>query len=203
MAQIHIYTGPMASGKTTKLLEKIHEYSNIYKKPVLLINYRKDDRGISRDTIVSNGVSTHTYGDYSTKVPLGKYVYCVRVNTLSEIEDVILHQYSVIGIDEAQFYPDLELFIRKHHLNSRLRFYISGLTFTAENKPFGQLKNLEDISTTYQKFNSICSQCNPDREVPAGFTSFIGGKDTDVVIGGLDVYEPLCALHYFGIEVKN
>lgn len=199
MAQIHIFTGPMASGKTTKLLEKIHEYSNIYKRPVLLINFRGAERTTSLECY-EKGVSTHVYGDYNIKVPVGKYVNCVKVNNLSEIEDVILYQYSVIGIDEAQFYPDLESFIRRHHLNSRLTFYLSGLTFTAENKPFGQLKNLEDISTTYRKFHSICARCEPELKTPAGQTSFIGGKNTEIVIGGLELYEPLCAKHYFGVE---
>lgn len=195
MAEIHIYSGPMASGKTSKLLKKLHEYSNIYKRSVLLISYTEDYRGIE------SGISTHMYSDYSIKVPLGKYVNHIKVKNLSEIPDVILHQYSIIGIDEAQFYPDLEVFVRRHHLNPNLKFYLAGLKFTAENKPFGQLNNLEDIATTSRKFHSICARCDPSLNVAAGFTSYIGRKDKDILIGGLDIYEPLCTRHYFNVDV--
>lgn len=200
MAEIHSYSGPMASGKSLELLKMIHMYSNVNKEPVLLVNYKGDDRGDHSDGDC-HGATTHAYGDSSMKIPLGKYVVSMRVHNLSEITDDIVNKYSVIGIDEAQFYPDLENFVRKHHRNYRLKFYLAGLKFDSDNEPFGQLDRLEDIATTSQKFHSICSQCNPRDMVPAAFTFFNGSKGKEIVSGGLDIYQPLCARHYFKIDI--
>lgn len=200
MAEIHIYSGPMASGKSSELLKMIHMYSNTTKEEVLLINFKGDDRGGDHDDNHVSGATTHAYGDSSLRIPLGKYVRSIRVNALSEIEDSVVEKYSVIGIDEAQFYPDLEVFIRKHFFNCGLTFYLAGLKFDSDNEPFGQLGKLENIATTSQKFHSICTRCDPKHKVPAGFTFFHGSKGKEIVSGGLDKYQPLCARHYFNIE---
>lgn len=194
MAQVHIFSGPMASSKTFELLKILHAYSNIHKEEVLLVNFKKDTRG----DVSEHGATTHMYGDSSLKIPLGKYVNNIRVDRLSEISDETVNKYSVIGIDEAQFYPDLEEFIRKHFRNYNLKFYLAGLTYDSDNEPFGQLSKLEDIATTSQKFHSICTRCDPKDNVPAAFTYYNGTKGKEIVSGGLELYQPLCGRHYFG-----
>lgn len=197
MASIHIYTGPMGSEKTSNILARIHKYSNITKERVLLINFSEDNRSESRD-----GVSTHVYGDSSEKIPIGKYIDSVKVNILKEITDDIIGRYSVIGIDEAQFYPDLEEYIRYHSHNSNLTLYIAGLCFDSNNEPFGQVRNLLDIATTFEKLTAICSLCEPRMMSQASFTFATGKKpNAEVAIGGLDMYKPLCHRHY--IQMKT
>lgn len=196
MAFIHIYTGPMASGKTSKMLNHLHKYSNVTKDMVLLINYDGDDR-----TDSSDGVSTHMYGDSSAKIPIGKFVNAIRVKYLNSLDEDFISRYSVIGIDESQFYPDLEEFIRKYSQNKGLTFHVSGLCFDSDNKPFGQTMNLLDIATSFEKMTAICSKCDPKTMIPAGFTAADSSKDSVVVIGGLDIYRPLCHHHY--LENKN
>jgi thymidine kinase len=195
MAEIHVYTGPMASGKTSKMLSILHKYSNITKERVLLINFSGDDR--VKDC--SSGISTHMYGDSSSKIPIGKYIDPIRVNNLNDLNDMdILNNYSMIGIDEAQFYPDLNAFIRKH-IRSDIKFHISGLAYDSDNKIFGQISSLLDISTTFEKMTAICSKCSHKSMTLAGFTFSTKEKDSVISIGGMDMYTPLCLKHYLGI----
>ena len=191
MASINIYTGPMASGKTSKMMEKLHKYSNVTKERVLLVNFKGDDR-----TLDSHGISTHFYGDHSIKIPIGKYIDPIRVTCLDELDEDFLIKYNIIGIDESQFYPDLENFIRYYGKNVKFTFYISGLSFDSDNNPFGQTLNLLDIATTFEKMTAICSLCNPRSMKPAAFTYTDKKKNNVIAIGGLDMYKPLCHFHY-------
>lgn len=208
MAQLHVYTGPMASGKTSSLLSAIHKYSNVVKERVLLVNFLGDDRGTSGSTHedsdmrtpngTPNGVSTHQYGDYNLKIPLGIYVDPVRVSSLAELSDELISRYSVIGIDEAHFYPDLKEFIEKNFRKKDLIIYVSGLSYDSSNNKFGEVADLLPLATSFEKMNAICAACKPHAMVPAGFTFCNEAKDSVVKIGGLEMYSPRCAYHYFG-----
>lgn len=199
MASINIYTGPMASGKTSKMIEQLHKYSNVTKEKVLLITFEGDDR-VCSDTNPCDGcyhgVSTHVYGDSSMKIPIGKYIDTMRVNCLEEIGEEYLMKYNIMGIDESQFFPDLESFVRKYGKNDKFTFYISGLSFDSDNKPFGQTLNLLDIATTFEKMTAICSLCDPRSMKPAAFTYAEAKKTNVIAIGGLEMYKPLCYFHY-------
>lgn len=192
MAQIHVHTGPMASGKTSKMLHNLHKYSNVTRERVLLINFRGDSRANDSET----GVSTHMYGDSSAKVPLGKYVDAHKVYRLSDLDHLnIFDNYNMIGIDEAQFYPDLKDFI-VNNLHKNCIFHIAGLSYDSDNNEFGELLKIQQFCTTFEKMSAICSECNPRSMTPAGFTYCEQLKESVVTIGGLDIYKPLCLRHY-------
>lgn len=204
MSEIHIFTGPMASGKTTSLLDKLHRYSNVCEERVLLINYLGDERSERLESSDSqglyyydgNGVSTHQYGD-TRNVILGKYIDAVRVTRLSEIPQKKLSKYNVIGIDEAQFYPDLYDFVEKSFFQKTVTYYISGLCTDSENLPFGEINRLLPLATTFQKMTAICAHCDRKKMVPAAYTISVKPKDTQVSFGGLDEYKPVCSFHFF------
>lgn len=189
MAEIHILTGPMASGKTSKMLERIHRFSNVSKKNVLLILFSGDDRA-------GEGVSTHAYGDSSSKIPLGKYIKPIRTTKLMDIPDSVVSEYEMIGIDEAQFYPDLQDFINTH-LKKEMIFHISGLSHDSDNKKFGQIMDLFNIATTLRKLPAICCHHELHLMKKACITRYLAEtKDSVVKIGGLESYEPVCLKCY-------
>ena len=195
MAAIHIYTGPMASGKTSKMLDTLHKYSNVTKERVLLINFEGDDRG--KDP--GHGVTTHSYGDSSAKIPLGIYVDTIRCTELLSISHKKLDSYTMIGIDEAQFFTDLKEFINRNKRNSKLMIYVSGLAYDSNNNPFGQISELLNVATTFEKMTAICSICDPRSMTPAGFTYASKSKESVISIGGLEMYKPLCFKHYLDL----
>lgn len=187
----------MASGKTSKMLDIIHRYSNIHKQRVLLINFTGDCRSGEN----SPGVSTHRYGDSSMKIPIGTYIVPIKVSRLGEITEELVDTYDMIGIDEAQFYPDLSEFVHKYK-QKKIMFHISGLSYDSDNKPFGQLLDIIDVCTTYEKMAAVCSRCDPKNMIPAGFTYANVKKESVVAVGGLDMYEPLCLEHYLELTSK-
>lgn len=187
----------MASGKTSKMLDILHKFSNVTKERVLLVNFSGDDRA-SQDS----GISTHMYGDSSYKIPIGKYIDTIRVNALSDIPQEKVDSYNMIGIDEAQFYPDLHKFAMSNITND-LKLYIAGLSFDSDNEVFGEVSKLLHIATTFEKLSAICSKCDPKSMVPAGFTYSSKKKDSVVCIGGLDLYMPLCMMHYYDMNEVN
>lgn len=111
-----------------------------------------------------------------------------------------LNDYKVIGIDEGQFFEDLYEFVKYCVQNLGKTLYVSGLDGTSEMKSFGQMCSLVPIADTFVKLQAICKQCYVETGcyIEAPFTKYVGGelKSTDEKVGGLDIYQPTCRLHY-------
>lgn len=87
VGQIELILGPMFAGKSTELLRRTRRFAQ-YKK-CLLVAYKGDER-YSADA----AVITHDRSEMKAK----------SVERLSQVENAA-HAYSVIGIDEGQFFP--------------------------------------------------------------------------------------------------
>ena len=87
---LHVFTGPMASGKTSRLLSKLNMYTNITGVKALMIQHQSD----SRDFL------TH-----SKSGSLNPLIDVVKVEHLKNVKNY--EDYDVIGIDEGQFFDDL------------------------------------------------------------------------------------------------
>ena len=91
---LHVFTGAMFSGKTTRLCTEISKYADISEYPPLMISHvidNRDDR---------SAVSSHS----SQFKGLSHKVASIKVARLGNVD---VSKYPVIGIDEAQFFPDL------------------------------------------------------------------------------------------------
>lgn len=118
--RIEIILGCMFSGKSTELIRRLSRYEAVGIS-TLLINS-------SLDTRTDNSVKTH---DNVTK-------YAKKTTNLMSIVDT--QEYlsnNVIGIDEAQFFPDLKEFVLYSENNKTL--IIAGLDGDSERQPFGQI----------------------------------------------------------------
>lgn len=195
MASLRVFSGPMASGKTDNLLKELHKFSNVTKEPVLLINFDGDDR-----TDASHGASTHMYGDSSMTIPLGKNIIPRRVENLMSLSKDYVDKFSVIGIDEAHFYPDLLMFISRTIEDRNKTIYVAGLGYDSDNNDFGQVNLLLPHATVFTKLSAYCSECDPKSFTPAGFTAYDGEKKSAVEIGGLERYRPRCTYHYYSMR---
>ncbi len=85
--QIELILGPMFAGKTTELLRRTRRFAQ-YKK-CLLVAYKGHERYGSDAAVI-----THDRNEMKAK----------SVERLSQVENAA-HAYSVVGIDEAQFFP--------------------------------------------------------------------------------------------------
>ena len=144
---LKLYLGPMFSGKTTHLLKDITRYADSTSKfttvKPLLINSKIDTR--------DEKISTHS--SQFTKV--ATTLNFVKVNTLAEVD---VSEYHVIGIDEANFYPDLFKTVVAWVVAGK-QVFCSGLNGTAKRTPFGQVNDLIPHADKIVFLTAICDYC--------------------------------------------
>lgn len=188
---LHVYPGPMASGKTTKVIDELVKISMVTRKKVLFINHGDDTR--------SEKYSTHCGVRDATKV---ESITFLSLKNLGDIDPVLFSEYEVIGIDEAQFFPDLYNNVKYWTHELGLTVYVSGLDGDSDMNKFGQVSDLSPIADTYEKLKAVCGFCisesGDSQFVPAPFTKYTGktAKGGQVVVGGLQIYQPSCRKHH-------
>ncbi len=189
-AYLEIILGPMFSGKTSRLVE-------IYKKckfcdiSVSVINHSIDNR------YDEELLSTHD----KIKIP------CIKTDKLMELYDnkliinldeliciprlkeiVQILQSEVILINEGQFFPDLQEFVKKMlFLNKKI--YVCGLDGDFERKKFGQILDLIPLCDKVTKLTSLCSLC---KNGTYGIFSKRITNEKEQTIVGSDNYIPVC-----------
>lgn len=196
MASIKVFTGPMGALKTTRLLHELNHYSTPSKQRVLLVCHNIDDRN-------REGISTHLYGNSNLKIPLGIYIDVFYTNNLEEVplfytnEKGETKHYPIIGIDECQFFKGLVDFVKKNMFKPYLTIICSGLSYDRNNEEFGETSKLLPYATHFEKTPAVCSKCDFETHRPAAYTYCNQKHDGKILIGGLDLYEPRCAMHYY------
>jgi len=190
---LSVYTGPMFSGKTTRLIEEITRLNDILGLPAIIVNHIIDIR--DKDNIVSSHSSN--YKGLSKKI---------KVIFLKNLSDLDIKDYNIIGIDEACFFDDLYTNVNSW-VSSGKNIVCSGLDSTFQMKPFGQIHELLHIADKFTKLSAICSEClkeliskgeviTPYNTVPAPFTRRISNSQTLEDIGGSEKYIPVCRKHH-------
>lgn len=169
---LHVIIGPMFASKSTTLIAYLESASA--KESVYCVNSIKDTR-------CNNEIKSHN----------GKTFFAKKVTLLSELEDdMMFEKAAVIGIDEAQFFPDILDFVRKWHHKKTL--YVSGLDGTSEQEMFDWL-HIIPYADTVQKLHAYCTKCSG--LVPAPFTRCKVQKNEIELVGGADLYYPVCRKH--------
>lgn len=166
--QIQVILGPMFSGKSTELMRRIRRYQ-IADQDCLVIKYAKDTR-YSKEF-----VSTH---DHQT-IPAIKATKLLSIKTVG--------QFSVIGVDEGQFFDDIVEFCEAM-ANCGKIVVVAALDGTFERKPFGSILNLIPLSESVVKLSAVCNTCFRE----AAFTKRISEETEVEVIGGCDKYLAVC-----------
>jgi thymidine kinase len=172
---LEIIIGPMFSGKTTKILN-IYNQCKFCNIGVVVINHCLDKR------YDEELLSSHD----KIKIP------CNQMTLLSELfNDLNLPNYinsNVILINEAQFFPDLEVSVKKM-LHDNKQIIISGLDGDFEQKKFGQILDLIPLCDKVTKYKSLCGSCK--NGTSAIFSKRISLEKEQTVIGSNN-YIPVC-----------
>jgi thymidine kinase len=194
---LELWTGPMYSGKTSKILE-IYKQFNFSGVPTCVINYEEDNRYPDSDT----HLSTHD----RIAIP------CIRAKTMNEIaeisrtdgekdkEIIIKGKYAdkfisskVILINEGQFFPDIVEWVRTAVDVYNKKVYISGLDGDYERERFrGDWLDLIRYSDKVKKLHSNCNKC---KKRAAIFSHRLSNDRTQKMIGA-EAYIPLCRQCY-------
>jgi thymidine kinase len=192
-AYLEIILGSMYSGKTSRLVE-IYKQCKFCNISVVVINHsidtRYDDELLStHDKIKIPCIKTEKLFDiYPYDLNLEK-----GVQNIPRVADKFkIVACEVILINEGQFFPDLEEFVKILLTNDK-KVYVCGLDGDFERKKFGQILNLIPLCDKVTKLTSLCSVCK--NGAPGIFSKRIT-LETEQTVVGSDNYIPVCRKCY-------
>jgi thymidine kinase len=192
---LEIIIGPMYASKTTRLVE-IYKQCKFCNIPVVVINHsidtRYDEEMLStHDKVKIPCIKTNQLFDILMEplgLGLGLGLEETHPNNCRMNDKTAIAISEVILINEGQFFPDLEEFVKKLLKNGK-KIYICGLDGDFERKKFGQILDLIPLSDKVTKLTSLCSIC---KNGTLGIFSKRITTETEQTVVGSDNYIPVC-----------
>jgi len=178
---LEVVCGPMFSGKSSYIYSAVKRYASIGLN-VVVIKPSSDIRySVFPEIVTHDGVRFE----------------CVSVlSNLMEIDFDFTNGAHVIIIEEAQFFTDLVLFARCVVENEKKTLIVVGLDGDSDRKPFGQVLDCIPLADKVTRLSAMCSGCMDG--TPALFTKRLSSQTGQVLIGGADIYKPVCRECYLG-----
>lgn len=172
-----IFTGPMFGSKTTKMLSVIERYQ-YQKKKVIAFKPSMDDR----------------YGESFISTHSGAKLSAIRVCDGTDILEYLSKcdsSYDVVAVDEAFMIKGvanvlLSLFRQGYNI------VVSSLQLSSSGKVFEEMKDMMPWATSIQICPAVCPVTGRD----AYYTFRKVENDSEIVIGGSEMYEPRCWEHH-------
>jgi thymidine kinase len=174
--------------------------------------------------LLGDNTITHNSSSLITQLlrykAIGKRVYCINSSKdtrsslnvikthdnitidsckIKKLSDVFIpYNTDVIGIDEAQFFPDLKDFVIQK-LKDKYIIIVAGLDGDYQRNKFGQILDLIPIADSFEKKYALCKECGDGTAAP--FTKKITSMEcTDtILIGAENEYAAVCNKHYNGV----
>jgi thymidine kinase len=190
---LEIILGSMYSGKTSRLVE-IYKQCKFCNISVAVINHSIDNRYdeellSTHDHVKIHCIKTERLFDVWTDLIDMES----NVGLVPRIRDKFkVARSSVILINEGQFFPDLEEFVKTLLLNDK-KVYVCGLDGDFERKKFGQILDLIPLCDKVTKLTSLCSMCK--NGTLGIFSKRISCEQIQTVVG-FDNYIPVCRSCY-------
>lgn len=178
---LELIVGPMFAGKSSAILSRVRRARTLSWNCFLVtcaIDTRYDSSGAAIMTHDKEGISA---------------VGLRSLEGVSELKDY--QESKLVVIEEAQFFPDLFDFVVKAVEKDKKDVVVVGLDGDSDRKPFGKVLDLIPYCDKITKLTSLCKRCGDG--TPALFSACVKGqKDSQVCVGGADMYEPMCRKHY-------
>jgi thymidine kinase len=176
---------------TIQLLNRLERHYRA-KRNCVVIQHAFDKR---YEHLVKSGGLVCNNGTENTTIPV------IRTDLLGSVD---VSGYDVIGVNEAQFYPDL-LIVDDWARNGKI-VIVDGLDGDTARDNFGQIYKLMPKCEQITKLSAVCTFCGKD----APFTVKIGNSQHTVQyvsgtniapikvdIGDSSVYTPVCRQCYY------
>lgn len=180
---LELIIGPMFSGKTSELIRQLVTYSKANLK-VLYVNSNLDTR-------CEKAFSTH-----NSSLSSSQNINMIKAKNLLDVQHLI-PDVDVVGIDEAQFFPDLVDFYKLVVEVHNKCLVVGGLSGTSDRTQFGRITDLVPFCDNIVFLHSFCTRCALDKKiVKAPFTKRIVDLQETVCIGGAESYVPVCRFHF-------
>jgi len=178
---LKVIKGNMNSGKSSALIQELQKIKNT--NPNIF--------GTTWKCLIINSTFDLRAGDenISTKDPiLNEYLIrnpthfkVVKVTLLDEATPYV-SEYDIILIDEAQFYKDIYITVRKWKFELFKRLYAFGLSGTFKQEPFGDFLSLIAMADDEDKLKAYCVLCHYDGLlIECSFSNYIGDTSNGVL----------------------
>ncbi|HCT30115.1 MAG TPA: thymidine kinase [Bacteroidales bacterium] len=171
---IEVVCGSMFSGKTEELIRRLKR-AKFAKQKVEIFKPQIDTRYSEEEVVSHDSNSIH-----STPVSSSGNIFLLS----SDVD--------VIGIDEAQFFDMGLPEVCKKLADQGVRVIIAGLDMDYRGVPFGPMPHLMANAEYVTKVHAICVKCGD----LAQYTHRKSESEKLVLLGEMDIYEPLCRTCY-------
>ncbi len=173
---IEVVCGSMFSGKTEELIRRIKR-AQIAKQKVQIFKPVIDNR------YSPEHVTSHS----SLKLD------AQRIQNPEEILTSLDDNTRIVGIDEAQFFPNSLVEICHRLANRGLRVVIAGLDMDYRGLPFGPMPILIATAEYVTKMSAICTVCgNPASRTQRKQRTLKQTPGDQVLVGADESYEARC-----------
>ena len=179
--KIEVICGSMFSGKTEELIKRLKKVE-LNGLKYIVFRPKLDSRN------PENKIISHAKNEISASI-------------VSSAEEILKlsKEYSVIGIDEAQFFDRSIVEVCNTLANQGVRIIVAGLDMDYEGNPFGPMPFLMACAEEVTKVHAICVETGN----PAGY-SFRKDESNDLVlIGEKKEYSPLSREVFFKKMAKR
>lgn len=179
-----IYTGPMFSSKTSRLLSTLERYKYQHKK-VVAFKPSMDDR----------------YGEGEIVTHVGWKLPAIRVKTGVDLLEYLANSPDspqVIAVDEAFMIPGIAESLVWLYKNG-FTIVVSSLEMSATGKPFEEIEKMLVWATSLEKCTAVCTVCGRD----AHYTHKKQTGGDEIEVGGSELYEPRCYSHYLYVDNRQ
>lgn len=175
-----IYTGPMFSGKTSRLVSYIdrcryQKRSIVAFKPI--IDSRYEDG-------TNKGITTHT-GARIEAIPIHNGAQILK--ELLELDILPV----VVAVDEAWMIPGCaDALIEVFRMG--ITVVVSSIDLLANGKELHEVQRMMSWATQIEKCPAVCTVCGQD----AFYSHMKVSDDRDIAIGGEELFEARCFAHH-------
>lgn len=181
---LRLIVGPMFAGKTTALLEAVHD-AEMSNKQAIVVTSALDNR----------------YGTSLCASHDGYSRPAVAVQELLPLLDphktpVDMNGIDIIAVDESQFFPDLKVFCLKAVEDLGKTVVVAGLNGDFQRNTFGDMTELMPYADSVLMLQARCTFCDQ----PAPFTLRLVADHDQRLVGGKDAYQPVCRGHYCSLS---
>jgi len=174
--KIELITGPMFSGKTLELMNRMKRHAIAGRKGMII----KWDEGKKDRYHNKTKVTNHD------QIQMNAYASKTLMKFKKDLKDI-----KVIGIDEGQFFPDLVSFCLYCEKKGKI-IIIAALISTFERKLFPHIQELLPKCEIHF-LKAVCMFCHKDN---ASFTCRTSHSTRTNLIGGKKLYKACCGTCY-------